>query len=52
MQQYILYSNSEVVKCEKDLAFDLITKGWILYAIADDDQMAAELMEETCFLAY
>ncbi len=47
---YVMYNESEVIWCWEEEAFDLLTRGWLIHAIANDETTADKLAEEACYI--
>lgn len=47
---YVMYNDSEVIWCWEEEAFEKLSIGWKLYAVAYDEKVADQLCEEACYL--
>ncbi|MFS0562598.1 hypothetical protein AB1K91_17870 [Terribacillus sp. 179-K 1B1 HS] len=46
---YVMRNDHEVIWCWEEEAFDKLTHGWSLYAIADSEDSADKMCEEACY---
>lgn len=47
---YVIYNSSEVIWCWEEEAYEKLSKGWKLYAIAETEEVADQFCEEACYL--
>ncbi|WP_168156642.1 hypothetical protein [Oceanobacillus sp. E9] len=47
---YVMYNSNDAIWCWEKEAFEKMTMGWKLHAIAHSEEQANELTEEACYL--
>ncbi|GGP14220.1 hypothetical protein [Oceanobacillus neutriphilus] len=47
---YVMYNSTDVIWCWEEEAFEKITMGWKLYAVANDEETADAFCEEACYI--
>jgi len=47
MKHFVMYNDSEALWCYEEEAYEKLTMGWTLHAVAYDEKTADELAEET-----
>jgi hypothetical protein len=50
MTHFVMYNSSDVIWCYEEEAFEKLTLGWTIHAVADDETTADKLVEEACYI--
>lgn len=49
-EYFVVYNKDNSIWCFEDEAYDLMSKGWNLYAVTDREETADAMTEEACYI--